>query len=37
MKLKLPFSGVVVDLPLDLPGISSHSRNLSEIAICHFT
>ena len=25
-----------VDLPLDLQGISSHSRNLYEIAICHF-
>ena len=25
-----------VDLPLDLQGISSHSRNLAEIAICHF-
>ena len=25
-----------LDLPLLLPGISSYSRNLSEIAICHF-
>ena len=38
---KLPFAilqglDLPVDLPLDLPGISSHSRNLYEIAILHF-
>ena len=35
--MKLPFAIVQgvdlpVDVPLDLPGISSHSRNLYEIA-----
>ena len=38
---KLPFAilqgiHLLVDWPLDLPGISSQSRNLYEIAICHF-
>ena len=38
---KLPFAIVQgvdlpVDWPLDVQGIHSHSRNLYEIAICHF-
>ena len=38
---KLPFAilqaiHLLVDWPLDLPGMSSQSRNLYEIAICHF-
>ena len=38
---KLPFAilqgvDLPVDWPLDVQGIHSHSRNLYEIAICHF-